>query len=80
VKTQVSRFTESQPCTRCGAEPRRPGQRWGNTCFAEDARHRRAVAAIERKAGRTVAMRLTPEEADLIRESRIEPAGRHRAA
>ena len=23
-----------ETCTKCGAEPRRPGQRWGNACFA----------------------------------------------
>lgn len=30
-----------EQCSRCGAEPRRRGQRWGNRCFAESMRRTR---------------------------------------
>lgn len=71
MKRQVSRVTESLPCTSCGREPRRSGQRWGNNCFAEYMRHRRA--------GRTE-MQLTPAERELVLAMRAKPAGKHHAA
>lgn len=29
------------PCTKCGREPRKPGQRWGKACHAAYMRRRR---------------------------------------
>jgi hypothetical protein len=84
VETHVSRFTDSALCIKCGSEPRRKGQRWGNDCFAEYNRHQRALAAAEKKRGRVVAAWLTPEEwaaISAIRGGAGLPAlaGRHHA-
>ena len=80
MKRQVSRRTDALPCSNCGDEPRRPGQRWGNACFAEYNRHERAM----QKAGGYVRRTLSPEEWEAVKASRraalSEPTGRHAAA
>jgi hypothetical protein len=78
VKTVVSRETilvgGKPACTRCGREPRRPGQRWGRECHAAWMR--------ERRAGK-VEVLLTPEEwAGVVQGRQLRAAaaagGRHR--
>ena len=46
------RFTQP-PCSKCHAEPRAPGQRWGRRCFARYHRDRRARLRRERDEGCT---------------------------
>jgi hypothetical protein len=36
-----SKIQESQPCARCGTEPRQPAQRWGRRCRTAYERERR---------------------------------------
>lgn len=66
MKRKVSRLTDALPCTKCGDEPRRPGQRWGNHCFAEYNRHQREMEALYKAAG-YVKMKLSPMEWELVK-------------
>lgn len=62
-----------EACTRCGREPRRPGQRWGTECHAAWMRDRRAGM---------VEVLLTPAEWVEVKAARAAAAasvaGRHR--